>query len=45
MTARNVLFIANDDMRPILGCYGDPFAKTPHIDRPDTQRAGPSGKG
>ncbi len=30
---RNVLFIAVDDLRPKLGCYGDRFAKTPHIDR------------
>lgn len=29
----NVLFIAVDDMRPQLGCYGDPVAKTPHMDR------------
>jgi arylsulfatase A-like enzyme len=29
----NVLFIAIDDLRPALGCYGDPLAKTPHIDR------------
>lgn len=29
----NVLFIAVDDMRPQLGCYGDPLAKTPHMDR------------
>lgn len=29
----NVLFIAIDDLRVSLGCYGDPLAKTPHIDR------------
>ena len=29
---RNVLFIAVDDLRPSIGCYGDPYAKTPHID-------------
>lgn len=29
----NVLFIAVDDMRPQLGCYGDPLAKTPRMDR------------
>lgn len=28
----NVLFLAADDMRPQLGCYGDPLAKTPHLD-------------
>ena len=29
----NVLFIPVDDLRPTLGCYGDPLAVTPHIDR------------
>ncbi len=29
----NVLFVAVDDLRPALGCAGDPHAKTPHIDR------------
>lgn len=28
----NVLFIMVDDMRPSLGCYGDPYAKTPALD-------------
>lgn len=30
---RNILFIITDDESPTLGCYGDPVAKTPAIDR------------
>ncbi len=29
----NVLFIAVDDLRPELGCYGAEHMKTPHLDR------------
>jgi hypothetical protein len=28
----NVLFIAVDDLRPQLGCYGETYMHTPHID-------------
>ncbi|MGW8316487.1 MAG: sulfatase-like hydrolase/transferase, partial [Bacteroidales bacterium] len=28
----NVLFIAVDDLKPNLGCYGDTLALTPHMD-------------
>lgn len=29
----NVVFIAIDDLRINLGCYGDPLAQTPHLDK------------
>src|SRR6478736_6218438 len=28
----NVLFIISDDLRPELGCYGNPIIKTPNVD-------------
>ena len=28
----NVLFVAIDDLRPELGCYGSPIAYTPNFD-------------
>ncbi|MEP4095826.1 sulfatase-like hydrolase/transferase [Reichenbachiella sp.] len=30
---RNVLFIAVDDLKPLIGAYGDGYAITPNIDR------------
>ena len=29
----NILWITAEDMSPALGCYGDPYAITPHIDK------------
>ena len=29
----NVLFVIVDDLRPELGCYGNPEIKTPHFDK------------
>ena len=29
----NIVFIAIDDLKPILGCYGNTLIKTPNIDR------------
>lgn len=29
----NVLFFFVDDLRPLLGCYGEPLIRTPNIDR------------
>src|SRR5688500_15920736 len=29
----NVLLICVDDLKPVLGCYGDDLAQTPNIDR------------
>ena len=30
---RNVVLFVTDDESPTVGCYGDPVAKTPHLDR------------
>ncbi|MCH2381638.1 MAG: sulfatase [Pedosphaera sp.] len=33
MAKHNILFIAVDDLRPSIGCYGDRHAITPNLDR------------
>jgi N-sulfoglucosamine sulfohydrolase len=35
----NILWIVLEDLSPELGCYGDPYAVTPHIDRLASQSA------
>ncbi|MCC6234211.1 MAG: sulfatase [Verrucomicrobiales bacterium] len=32
-TRTNVLLICVDDLKPVLGCYGDRLARTPNLDR------------
>lgn len=29
----NILWVTAEDMSPVLGCYGDEYATTPHLDR------------
>ena len=39
----NILFIAIDDLRPELGCYGPELAVTPNIDKLTSRLAFSSG--
>ncbi|MFM8398343.1 MAG: sulfatase-like hydrolase/transferase, partial [Pirellula sp.] len=32
-TKPNILLIVSEDNGPELGCYGDAYARTPHLDR------------
>ena len=29
----NILWLTSEDHGPHMGCYGDPYASTPHVDR------------
>ncbi|MBT5169174.1 MAG: hypothetical protein HOL92_11965, partial [Opitutales bacterium] len=29
----NILWITTEDISPVLGCYGDSYAITPHLDQ------------
>src|SRR3954466_2004378 len=33
----NILWISTEDISPDLGCYGDAYARTPHVDQFATQ--------
>jgi N-sulfoglucosamine sulfohydrolase len=35
----NILWISSEDTSPDLGCYGDPYARTPNLDRLASQGA------
>lgn len=37
MTRPNILWISFEDTSPRFGCYGDPVARTPHVDRLATE--------
>ena len=39
MRRPNVLFVASDDLRPMLACYGVPFIHTPNLDRLAARKA------
>ena len=39
--APNIVYIALEDITPMMGCYGDAYAETPNFDNP-TRRTGKS---